>query len=155
MFVSSFIFCLFICFFFFFQAEDGIRDATVTGVQTCALPIFLRLDLSDRESEGPHGREQPGGILDRGTYEDIEIAREARSTMKSQRVRSDDDEFDVMGDQRCDEFVEVGRQVHGTASGGTRRLRCGLPGAGTTNTGAPAGYGALRRTRLCAGPGSA
>src|SRR6266852_3459457 len=28
-----------ISFFFFFQAEDGIRDATVTGVQTCALPI--------------------------------------------------------------------------------------------------------------------
>src|SRR2546427_12297780 len=28
--------------FFFFQAEDGIRDLTVTGVQTCALPISLR-----------------------------------------------------------------------------------------------------------------
>src|SRR6266481_3797991 len=28
-------------FFFFFQAEDGIRDGTVTGVQTCALPIML------------------------------------------------------------------------------------------------------------------
>src|SRR5207245_3248217 len=27
-------------FVFFFQAEDGIRDATVTGVQTCALPIL-------------------------------------------------------------------------------------------------------------------
>src|SRR3989442_4989426 len=27
--------------FFFFQAEDGIRDADVTGVQTCALPIFI------------------------------------------------------------------------------------------------------------------
>src|SRR5207245_3590305 len=27
---------------FFFQAEDGIRDATVTGVQTCALPISSR-----------------------------------------------------------------------------------------------------------------
>src|SRR2546430_2988679 len=27
------------CCFFFFQAEDGIRDLTVTGVQTCALPI--------------------------------------------------------------------------------------------------------------------
>src|SRR6266498_5493299 len=27
---------------FFFQAEDGIRDADVTGVQTCALPIFAR-----------------------------------------------------------------------------------------------------------------
>src|SRR5256886_7595052 len=28
-----------ICGLFFFQAEDGIRDLTVTGVQTCALPI--------------------------------------------------------------------------------------------------------------------
>src|SRR2546422_2415807 len=28
------------CFFFFFQAEDGIRDVAVTGVQTCALPIY-------------------------------------------------------------------------------------------------------------------
>src|SRR5438067_4375006 len=28
-------------FFFFFQAEDGIRDRNVTGVQTCALPIYL------------------------------------------------------------------------------------------------------------------
>src|SRR3989440_4408425 len=28
-----------LCFFFFFQAEDGIRDLIVTGVQTCALPI--------------------------------------------------------------------------------------------------------------------
>src|SRR2546430_10467856 len=28
-----------VLFFFFFQAEDGIRDLTVTGVQTCALPI--------------------------------------------------------------------------------------------------------------------
>src|SRR5256714_8722345 len=29
-------------FFFFFQAEDGIRDKLVTGVQTCALPICLQ-----------------------------------------------------------------------------------------------------------------
>src|SRR5207249_8246790 len=28
--------------FFFFQAEDGIRDRNVTGVQTCALPILAR-----------------------------------------------------------------------------------------------------------------
>src|SRR2546430_10675831 len=33
--------------FFFFQAEDGIRDLTVTGVQTCALPIYaLEEDLA-------------------------------------------------------------------------------------------------------------
>src|SRR5439155_10786614 len=29
---------------FFFQAEDGIRDGHVTGVQTCALPIYIRMD---------------------------------------------------------------------------------------------------------------
>src|SRR5205807_7495209 len=33
--------CDAIIFFFFFQAEDGIRDYKVTGVQTCALPICL------------------------------------------------------------------------------------------------------------------
>src|SRR6266540_1384009 len=32
--------------FFFFQAEDGIRDRDVTGVQTCALPIFRGRDTS-------------------------------------------------------------------------------------------------------------
>src|SRR5437870_6443248 len=31
---------MFVFFFFFFQAEDGIRDGHVTGVQTCALPIL-------------------------------------------------------------------------------------------------------------------
>src|SRR3989449_293792 len=31
-------------FFFFFQAEDGIRDVAVTGVQTCALPISFRIE---------------------------------------------------------------------------------------------------------------
>src|SRR2546422_4661747 len=35
------------CFFFFFQAEDGIRDVAVTGVQTCALPISSRREVSD------------------------------------------------------------------------------------------------------------
>src|SRR5436305_9436623 len=33
--------------FFFFQAEDGIRDADVTGVQTCALPIFRNISAPD------------------------------------------------------------------------------------------------------------
>src|SRR5256886_11716469 len=37
--------------FFFFQAEDGIRDLTVTGVQTCALPISPAGDRPDRQTE--------------------------------------------------------------------------------------------------------
>src|SRR5262249_57800231 len=36
-----------ISLFFFFQAEDGIRDWSVTGVQTCALPIFAAADVNE------------------------------------------------------------------------------------------------------------
>src|SRR3989449_8216577 len=49
------------CFFFFFQAEDGIRDVAVTGVQTCALPISIApgSDRDDRRLStylaGPSG----------------------------------------------------------------------------------------------------
>src|ERR1017187_10592614 len=50
--------------FFFFQAEDGIRDTSVTGVQTCALPIWLpntrtmfqRLDAGLRDAVRQGGR---------------------------------------------------------------------------------------------------
>src|SRR5258708_31147243 len=48
---------VYVCFFFF-QAEDGIRDDLVTGVQTCALPIWVvrltsrRRGLSMRRSKG-------------------------------------------------------------------------------------------------------
>src|SRR5258708_9191055 len=36
--------------FFFFQAEDGIRDDLVTGVQTCALPIYGAAHCLDEEA---------------------------------------------------------------------------------------------------------
>src|SRR3712207_8560101 len=38
--------------FFFFQAEDGIRDIGVTGVQTCALPIFQLRELVPLQLRG-------------------------------------------------------------------------------------------------------
>src|SRR5258708_8737247 len=44
-------------FFFFFQAEDGIRDDLVTGVQTCALPIwfeFIHIDISQANHDATH-----------------------------------------------------------------------------------------------------
>src|SRR5215216_7356421 len=47
-------------FFFFFQAEDGIRDDLVTGVQTCALPISAGLDAARGaldELVGRYGRD--------------------------------------------------------------------------------------------------
>src|SRR3989475_11641799 len=50
-------------FFFFFQAEDGIRDLTVTGVQTCALPIYLFWYRSTLAHNAPRldGSSQPPG----------------------------------------------------------------------------------------------
>src|SRR2546430_11652154 len=42
-------------YFFFFQAEDGIRDLTVTGVQTCALPISLGVAAASRDRRGAAG----------------------------------------------------------------------------------------------------
>src|SRR5256886_12019288 len=43
--------------FFFFQAEDGIRDLTVTGVQTCALPIsYIKYGLDPQEGALKAGR---------------------------------------------------------------------------------------------------
>src|SRR2546430_2920846 len=42
--------------FFFFQAEDGIRDLTVTGVQTCALPISAVLGAAAGRVRGAGAR---------------------------------------------------------------------------------------------------
>src|SRR5206468_8964536 len=42
--------------FFFFQAEDGIRDLIVTGVQTCALPISPFSGTSTASAASPSGR---------------------------------------------------------------------------------------------------
>src|SRR5690606_40941218 len=42
--------------FFFFQAEDGIRDFHVTGVQTCALPIFQHVHPNLRNPTTTHCR---------------------------------------------------------------------------------------------------
>src|SRR5687768_17916374 len=62
--------CASVLFFFFFQAEDGIRDVAVTGVQTCALPISRRpvLDRPDRNRRprpagprSPRGRDRVAG----------------------------------------------------------------------------------------------
>src|SRR5437867_12939736 len=50
-------------FFFFFQAEDGIRDRTVTGVQTCALPISAGGTCSSQGSVRRKGQGPEPGVL--------------------------------------------------------------------------------------------
>src|SRR5437764_5254967 len=63
-------YCFSFFFFFFFQAEDGIRDTSVTGVQTCALPISFG-GLGDLFSS-IFGRRGTGARLD--DEEEIETA---------------------------------------------------------------------------------
>src|SRR6266542_2271766 len=64
--------------FFFFQAEDGIRDATVTGVQTCALPIyFLRECPQPRRlppTQGPIRANQKKGSHKTGRVNSLQIS---------------------------------------------------------------------------------
>src|SRR5256884_4697506 len=59
-------------FFFFFQAEDGIRDVAVTGVQTCALPISIcaavpRTSGSERRGQPCDRSRAEAGCRHRGT----------------------------------------------------------------------------------------
>src|SRR3712207_8794245 len=48
--------CPLTCICFFFQAEDGIRDIGVTGVQTCALPIWAARPLARSAAALGHNR---------------------------------------------------------------------------------------------------
>src|SRR5256885_6534298 len=50
--------------FFFFQAEDGIRDYKVTGVQTCALPICHGRERREQRAEHHDHAEQPRRHVD-------------------------------------------------------------------------------------------
>src|SRR3989442_9079186 len=56
-------------FFFFFQAEDGIRDADVTGVQTCALPICRNLQRARRHGHAGWAGPGRGGRSEEHTSE--------------------------------------------------------------------------------------
>src|SRR5437773_5012299 len=58
---------LFFVFFIFFQAEDGIRDRDVTGVQTCALPIYREVGRQLREERRRLRRPVCTGFRWRGT----------------------------------------------------------------------------------------
>src|SRR5260370_25843371 len=65
----------FLLFFFFFQAEDGIRDSSVTGVQTCALPIY----------PFTRGYKDPNGVLsppNGQVFDEVYFPVDARSDVK-------------------------------------------------------------------------
>src|SRR5258706_1092250 len=69
---------------FFFQAEDGIRDWSVTGVQTCALPISLDRDFMTTKVYKPTLREEFLLWLELG---DVQLRSEERRVGKECRSR--------------------------------------------------------------------
>src|SRR2546422_9750663 len=72
---------------FFFQAEDGIRDVAVTGVQTCALPIFHVVIFAALVTLDSSGRAQPfSGIMTAAFifYMAIDAYRTAKARMLGQ-----------------------------------------------------------------------
>src|SRR5207245_8069289 len=86
--------CVYLVLFFFFQAEDGIRDATVTGVQTCALPIsasrigkqpmdclpiLLAGPLANRRDEIRRSGEVVGAADGSARSEERRVGKECRS----------------------------------------------------------------------------
>src|SRR2546430_12259602 len=82
---------------FFFQAEDGIRDLTVTGVQTCALPIYAdtvddRLHASSRVGNPSLpglcglGLERLAGFRVDGTHRGVSVRRQSRSHLDRKSV---------------------------------------------------------------------
>src|SRR5437660_10415739 len=98
--------------FFFFQAEDGIRDGHVTGVQTCALPIWFGAGAEPLKPL-KNSRASNPGIVSNNTdsrSEERRVGKECRS----QRAREDD-----MKERRREKMAK--RQRWGTQRVGTER----------------------------------
>src|SRR5688572_31633493 len=80
-----------VLFFFFFQAEDGIRDLTVTGVQTCALPISHGLRLvaqaDDRERAETEQYGDAEQVLDKAEDRALADQRDVEVDVRSEERR--------------------------------------------------------------------
>src|SRR5256885_14950272 len=97
-------------YFFFFQAEDGIRDYKVTGVQTCALPICLRGEHVRYEREVPQPDGPPRHIesllmphFEHGQLQGavVQITDVSHHHHVAQKVRD--------SEERMRKFTEIGR----------------------------------------------
>src|SRR5256886_3917253 len=87
--------------FFFFQAEDGIRDLTVTGVQTCALPI----------SAGLERRTTPADAADAGVFRRVPANLDAAACFFANRsARAVFRLTSLVSDSRRSEERRVGKE---------------------------------------------
>src|SRR3712207_8088503 len=97
-----------ICCFFFFQAEDGIRDIGVTGVQTCALPIL---------TSDPELRFTPSGAA----VADFTIASTPRTLDRQTQEWKDGEALFL----RCSCWRQMAEHVAGSLTRGSRVMAQG------------------------------
>src|SRR5438552_19158302 len=86
---------------FFFQAEDGIRDDLVTGVQTCALPICRRAPPAPRSgSPATRGRsDPPSPARPRARSEERRVGKECRARWSPSHSKKNEMEKRMAVDQ--------------------------------------------------------
>src|SRR5690625_6458812 len=102
---------LFLFPYFFFQAEDGIRDGHVTGVQTCALPISQPLGAADRLGQ-PHGLRPGRRAAASGADIDLDIDLDPRAEPGGGAGEIAD--IGQIGRASCRERVEIPASAVGT-----------------------------------------
>src|SRR6266542_4872833 len=94
--------------FFFFQAEDGIRDATVTGVQTCALPILraARVAALFGCADRLLLARPDAGVVSRGARARVRVAGRRAARVRNDNLRS------VVARREGDEVIWNRRFLH-------------------------------------------
>src|SRR5690625_233641 len=92
---SQFILLIFLYLLFFFQAEDGIRDSHVTGVQTCALPICLIANMITGVTTGFQKELEITGVGYRATLQGNKLVIGAGYSHPVEFEQEDNIEFEV------------------------------------------------------------
>src|SRR5437016_8294450 len=99
-------------YFFLFQAEDGIRDWSATGVQTCALPISqIKLGGGEEKIARQHAqekltaRERLALLIDEGTFTELGIHGRPHSSQRAMEGRQAPADGVKIGRASCRERV--------------------------------------------------
>src|SRR5438105_13390842 len=105
------------CFCFFFQAEDGIRDPLVTGVQTCALPIYSRRRRRPVGPPAPSARMKRRGFAGKPWAKAAEAIRSEERRVgkecRSRRWKDQKREKHEVGQMKPKQYADTGsRKPH-------------------------------------------
>src|SRR5205085_5137113 len=109
-------------FFFFFQAEDGIRYLTVTGVQTCALPIWPRFEYANV------GRVQVDGLELSGHARIRAVQTQLAVTLPRGRDLATGHRLSDIGTARRSEERRVGKECRARGCGAQYKEKARMSG---------------------------